>query len=185
MVTYPNPTGRFTDDLLTKVRQIARTILADADTNMSAVNWYYDAHEWAADLAEQARLPLPNVVYAAAAMSPRNRWERNKTMTEELVDTGATAGFKWAIDRAIAALNGKLEAVTGQKVTAFADNILNPDTSIAVTLDYRMIKVLQLPYDKYLERVGVYDACSDGLRDVASDMKLAPHELQAAIWVAT
>jgi hypothetical protein len=105
-------------------------------------NWYTDAHEWALDLAITTGHSVEVVAHVAAAMSPRIRWSLAQNATENLLRNEAvTIGFVSSRTKAIACMNGNLDALRGPKVVPFAELIINPYLADKVVIDSWAIQV--------------------------------------------
>jgi hypothetical protein len=66
---------------------------AQAHEIADGVNWYRDAQEWAQGVADRFEIPLRIVVGVCAALSPTNRWERNKVDAEHMLETFVSGGY--------------------------------------------------------------------------------------------
>jgi hypothetical protein len=84
---------------------------------------------------------------------------------------------------------GNPEVLGGSKVRSFYNNIRFPDNTDDVTIDTHMIRVLTGRMDIGMHDVGkwgrnpyVYKMMADSVREVAAEVGMKPHELQAALW---
>ena len=145
------------------------------------LTWYEKANVWCRSLAYD----WEPVAWALAVLSPQNRWSRNKDDLVALMRTGTCTTITRFADRAIRILAGEDPELVagGRKVRSFARNIAYPHNSLDVTIDSHMGRVLGLDNIRYLERAGTYDALAQAVRTVAPDHGVAPHQLQAALWV--
>lgn len=149
--------------------------------------WYINAHERAQALHDDVRVGAEII----AVLSPRIQWPVNLRDAEELV-AGKEVGFSaygtnvskaWDI-----LLEGKtLAEVTkgGPKSKAFAHNIQSAPADCecsCVTLDTHMMSIFGL-HHSILQRKGVYEALSQGVRDAAAAFGLIPMQAQAIAWL--
>jgi hypothetical protein len=74
------------------------------------------------------------------------------------------------------------------KLRSFRDNLANPHTSLAVTLDSVMGRLWGFNSQQW-DKVGFYAKYADKIRDIAAELSkrwgydVKPHEVQAALWV--
>lgn len=165
--------------------------------------WYHEAHEHAQRLAGMLGVDTAWGAYAIAALSPRTSWAENLraayTIARHVLHGGTLADLDAVPPLRITHVNrakawailttGDLTALgNGQKTRAFADNILNPTTSQAVTIDswaYR-IAAGMIGKSRVVEetlRGKLYDAVAEAYVTAAADYGLLPLELQAITWV--
>jgi len=146
--------------------------------------WYQTAHD-------RAQALLDDPVQAAemiAVLSPQVEWEHNIKDAEQMVlERDATWAYKANVAKAMDILDGKaLAQVTkfAPKCSAFAHNIAYPEgcPCECVTIDRHICRALDI-YDKTLERKGVYEAVSVGIRRAAKAFGLKPHQAQAIMWL--
>ena len=176
--------------------------LATPEDLESGRAWYQEAHDFAVGLSIEYTVPVKAVSHVIAALSPGVRWESNKRAAAELFDAarhvetfptlpGYTANVRKAWEIARNALyGGKLweTILSGPKVTAFADNILNPPDSNRVTVDVHAISVAE--YKIYTVKSAPkltprqYEIYVKAYTKVAKSVNLKPSELQAICWVA-
>jgi hypothetical protein len=189
MTVYPTP-PRMTIADLNQVRELSliklRSIKPSKEAWAEGMVWYQKANQFCHDLAEVVSLPWDRLGWALAALSPLNHWHRNKIDLVDLITTGDCTALGPTRPKARAILEGAdpLEVLGGNKVLSFGDNIVNLNKSIAVTLDSHMARALELPGGfRYLERVGVYEAVAGAVRTSAKNRSIAPHQLQAALWI--
>lgn len=176
--------------------------LATPEDLESGRAWYQEAHDFAVGLSIEYTVPVKAVADVIAALSPGIRWESNKRAAAELLQ----AAFE---DRAIPTIPGYRanvekawriattvhvdghdwrEVLSGPKVTAFSDNILNPPDSTRVTVDVHAISVAE--YKIYTVKSAPkltprqYEIYVRAYTKVAKSVNLKPSELQAVCWVA-
>jgi len=138
-----------------------------------------------------------NVCAVIAALSPRNKWERNivdaKTLCtlKDNFESGKYSTFGANVKKAYAALwaidrDSVLVVLNGKKVCSFFDNIFDP-SSTRVTIDVHMQLVALGKYIAEDDRPSltdkVYREIEEAVKTVALKNGLLPYELQAIAWV--
>lgn len=162
------------------------------------LTWYRKAHEYAKALSREYDIPLENVVGVIAVTSVGNRWERNLADAEALCKAHAygipfskvkSATYKAQKAKAIRILDAEPEDVLrligtkhASKTRSFYSNILDPDTSIDVTIDRWIWRAVGM--DGIHASPRLYHAVADIFRTIARKHNVRPCELQAAIWIA-
>jgi hypothetical protein len=199
-MTWPTTplTGRRLDaDTVTTVtvnrlRKIVDTI--DHETWKAGMAWYAKANGEARAMANDHGLGTWETAAIIAVLSPRCSWENNLDDARLLLEHGEDNGF-FAFESNVVKALWIIEGVDpdsvlgGRKVRSFWQNIADPYGSLDVTLDSWMGRALGVPAtgshaeQGYLDRAGVYDAISEGFRQVAEDHGVMPNQLQAAIWL--
>lgn len=160
----------------------------------TGLNWYDDARQFCKMVSVETNKPFISVCAALAALSPRNKWERNKLDLLALCknDTSHKYGtFKAMVNKAMHVLtltnrNDILEALNGPKICAFFDNIYDENSQL-VTVDFHMHHIAighVLPEDErpHLNKSD-YDLIQKTIESIAEQQKLRPYELQAILWV--
>jgi hypothetical protein len=160
--------------------------------------WYHDAHDFAAELADSTGLDLVTVCAVIAALSPQTQWTANKAAAVEflkngtrypsmLVENFARAGRVLMAHpvEALAALqpNGP---ETAPKIAAFARNILGDEERVTVdTWAVRAALGEGVEHDKFLSRVGMYEAIAAQYRWLARKVGVSAPQAQAIVWIVT
>jgi len=153
---------------------------ASNDEVMSGLSWYPTAHEVAREAS--------NVISGAgiiAALSPRLPWHRNIILARQCFDSPLNGGALGNSVRAANAIrNGAhpLDVLGGLKTRAFFDNIANPFTSRAVTVDVHAIRIAGIT-DRDSIGKGLYNEISAAYTDAAKYAGISPAEMQAITWV--
>lgn len=168
-------------------RNIARVFATATPHDLDAGRrWYPDACTLATQLATEADVAVETAAIVLAHLSPRTPWSRTITHARELLTTGEVRGAIGAnVGRARTALAAAdpwtTFTATALKTRAFAAAILgDPD---AIVIDVWSARVAGIEdSDRYLRRVGFYDATADLYRHVAHDHSIAPTVLQAVTW---
>lgn len=160
----------------------------------NGLSWYDDAREFCRMLSIETNKPMIAICAALAALSPRNKWERNKQDLKALCygdDMHKFGTFKAMVNKAkhVLTLTNRediLEALNGPKICAFFDNIYDENSQM-VTVDFHMHHIAighVMPED---ERPNLnksdYDMIQKTIESIAEQQKLRPYELQAILWV--
>ena len=125
--------------------------LANAADTVTGTNWYPQAKRAAAVMASRYGIHIHEAAGVIAALSPRNRWERNLQDAENLIAAYAAAGT---------------EGCAGIKVCTFSGNKAKAIRilSAGCITDADVIKILSGPKlaEFYSCIVGINDVCIDG-----------------------
>jgi hypothetical protein len=166
---------------------------------VAGLAWYPEAHNQAKRLAAVASVSLQQAAYAIAALSPNTPWldnvETSWAVARHHANGGSEADFHYktrclglSVHKAFRILQGDLFALSGPKVTAFADNIMYPDASRKVTIDrwaYR-IAIGTIEVTNVLKvniRQKLYDQVAAEYIEAAERVGMLPLQLQAITWV--
>ena len=153
-----------------------------------AVAWYPNARMEAAAMCPSDPSRAAQVI---AILSPRCRWQHNLHDAHKVfAGEPITYAFRYRGEQAlkVAAGNATLDDTVSpraRKVRAFACNIAHGPACThggCVTLDAWMARFFDLN-PKMFERVGVYRAVANGVRNAATQLGIHPFELQAALWL--
>lgn len=94
------------------------------------------------------------------------------------------------VEKAIEVARGDLSVIRGNKVEAFVDNILHPDTSDKVTIDTHMVRVIVndlMIDDKVLASAirtdARYNILAEQVTKIASELGVTPSQAQAIAWI--
>ena len=156
---------------------------------MAGENWYFSALALAEELGDRHDLPIVNVAYAIAALSPVTDWITNQIAASEVCATGFTRFQSGAnIDKANRCLAGTLSALKGPKVERFALAIVNPlgDTTACIDRHAFSIWMGSKQTDvqqKVLQRKGAYELVADAYAEAAKILDVPVHTVQAVTWV--
>lgn len=161
---------------------------ADSESISAGMNWYSDAHQFAASIDNPFR--SAGVI---AALSPKSGWTNNKNKAAQLYSQdgdGTHIGMRGPVSKAIRIYRGEdaLDVLGGDKERAFYVNIVEPDNTWAVTIDRHAydLAIGQYHNEKErspLSRKGEYDRFAGAFRSAASSVGIRPSELQAITWV--
>lgn len=162
------------------------------------IAWYPEAREFAVRLSQAYGVRLETVTRVIAALSPNSEWTRNKKDAREIIAYwryGREAGkpfprlsaYRRNVQKAIDILEGDLEALKGNKVCAFAENILQPEVSDNVTVDGHALAIACATRVnlKSIPKINdsEYARFSRVYRETAESLGLRPLQLQAVTWL--
>jgi len=151
--------------------------------------WYREARDYCVEISKRTKIKLDIVVGVLAILSPRNRWERNKIDTlnlikgyrEKDIDRYKICTYNRNKYKALKLLRNKdIRIISGNKVKAFYLNILYPERSTLVTIDTWICKGLRinkLTPVIYKRVESEYYEVSKNIRDLLS------HQIQAINWI--
>lgn len=156
------------------------------DEDRAGLSWYLDAHVIAREVG-QGNLKLGAALIAVT--SPMQRWDRNIKVAKHAMEYGYPyPGMKNIMAKVTRLLEGENpdNVVSGQKVTSFYRNILNPYGD-EVTIDRHAIDIALATRhtDKNRPSIGkkMYSELAMAYRDAANELGIYPLELQAVTWV--
>lgn len=166
------------------VEHFNNTSISNLDNGFT---WYEDAHVYAIDLAMEFNIELSKVIGIMAALSPNNKWERNKIDTRKFLEYPSiltkVCTFKGQRIKALKIYHGSglhedIEKVlNGIKTKNFYHNIMFYHKSTRVTIDmWAFRSVNMLPKLKNVKLI------TQAYEDVANEFNILPHQLQAVVW---
>jgi len=197
---------------LLSVEEMADNILRvwnGATPSQLAFNWYKEANLFAQYLAEAYDFSVVAAAAIISALSPQNRWERNKIDAESVcaaleiglkiwnipVSTYNANKFK-AAEIAYQHRKGSIAEIVGIfrgfKTRSFFINIANPDDPYTVTIDFHAYSVAVAR--RYTGSTGSrypipsigkadYTKVADAYRLAAQRLGISPSKVQAVTWV--
>jgi hypothetical protein len=151
--------------------------------------WYPRAYSTCKQLSELYDVPIETVVGIMAALSPRNKWERNVADTEAVLVHGehaTVATFNHNKEKAVRILNGEqpLDVLSGNKVRSFYNCICLEDD---VCVDSHAYAVAT-GHGERIKRRAIsdksYSEISNAYIDAAKSIGLSGSQLQAITWLA-
>lgn len=154
----------------------------------ASLDWYFILHDFAKDLASRTGLTLLQTAGIISALSPMVLFSTNLRDAERFCSTRSIANlatYKSQRMKALRILGAKtegeiLEILGGNKTKAFFLNILRPQDSMDVCLDTHMLRFFgfkSLTPKRYREASMI-------VYNVAMELGIMPHQLQALIWTA-
>lgn len=168
--------------------------LSTDDQFDNGLSWYDDAREFCKMVSNETNRPLISVCAALAALSPRNKWERNKQDCYELCKNNSShkfGTFHAMVNKARKVLEMNsyadiIDELNGPKICAFFDNIFNPDSQL-ITVDFHMLHIALgqvFPEDERPSLTkSLYDDIAWAIKLIADNNKLRPYEAQAILWL--
>lgn len=155
----------------------------------AALNWYREASEFAHSLVHEYSLPLYKVVGIIAALSPNNKWDRNKQDTISIIKspTMETKVCTFPLNKAKALRiyheaydsASVLRILNGRKTSNFFNNIYRHKYSQAVTVDLWILRASQLKATK--RNIDMIESVT---KQLAKKYEVMPHQFQAVVWYA-
>lgn len=167
--------------------------MATEDQITEGKNWYHDAHNFCLFLSKKHNYPMDKVVGILSATSPKTSWKANKQFCSLYISTRRQVS-----SGNIHTKCGRIDAgediptvLNGEKTKAFFDNILNPYTSKAVTIDRHAIAAciqhpsLVYPLPDEVSKITPlqYAFFSECYIKASNKLDLSPCNLQAIVWV--
>jgi hypothetical protein len=163
---------------------------------MATKNWYFEINDYCKTLSEVYDIPLIKVAGIMSALSPNNTFRLNCVSLEKFLRHKGqckVTTFDGQKEKALTIYNSddninveEVKAILGVKkdsslkTKAFFDNIYRPNTSQEVTVDLWMIRWAKLEGSLTAKK---YRAIAQKVADMANEIGVLPHMLQAKIWV--
>ena len=176
-----------------RLRMFAK--LANHEQTQSGFTWYEQMHHWCAGAADRSDVELFKYVGVFAAMSPQMSVDRNKELANQYFREGRAAHYNMLNDKADRIMGAEspeqvADILGGNKITSFFWNILQPTKATRVTIDrHALASMLQTPSTVTALADRVYDMTDQQYArferiyaDVASELQMLPHQLQAVVW---
>ena len=183
------------------VRNILKVYrMATADDIRNGVEWYARAKREATRISKDLGLPVQTVVGVMAALSPNNRWERNKIDAFNTcsafvrgmdIETFKVSTYNRMKEKAWSILADGLQSdedilarLNGQKIRSFYSNIMGLDE---VTVDGHALNIARgvrvgLTDDATNIGVKLYRELQAAYVRAAKRAGIKPHEMQAVTW---
>jgi hypothetical protein len=161
-------------------------------TNLSqrieGIFWYRNVHIMTVKLAKRYNRPLFQVAGIVAALSPRNKFERNMADAESILRDGpaaVVATFGANKRKALCILaaveyGDVMDILKGNKVRAFYSNIFHPGNDKEVTIDVWMKRLMGVDGSLSDQK---YKDMAFAVRTIAQQLRLSPKGLQAVTWI--
>ena len=166
--------------------------------NAVSLHWYAEKHNELVKTAGMLQIDAIRFIAIVAVVSPNLRWDKNIVTACQIVSdmhmygsaNGRYMSYSANVKKAVRIYNGeKPESVlSGQKVTSFFHNLVNPYASGIVTIDRHAIHIamygisndtpsgdLSVTKKAYSLFVGAYV-------HAASILDILPQDLQSATW---
>lgn len=175
---------------------IRETVESATDEQVAlGMSWYYEAHDFALELAEEYDLTVEQSAGVISVLSPNVRWTTNKTIAGMLLqDHDATiAAYPLSKGKALDIIDGRhpvdIIGRESKKTLHFYRNILAPDDNHHVTIDVWAMRGLLGDPDVHRDDCrlsntpGKYDVCASVFRALAHEMRILPSQVQAIAWI--
>jgi hypothetical protein len=151
------------------------------------LTWYNMAHNECILLSQVFEVPLSKVVGVVSSLSPNNKWNRNLHDAWNFLDAPSletkVCTFMGQRKKALAILESDgsdseiKRILKGPKTSNFYMNILHYRTSQVVTVDTWAYRSVGLK-----PTVKNFKVTEQAYKEVASELGLVPHQLQAVVW---
>ena len=169
----------YTDNIMATLK---RATASEIDHGAS---WY----PLARDIASECPMGVEAGAGIIAVLSPMQRWDRNVMLARQAWENGTLDGgaLGGSVLKANRILSGEdvYSVVSGQKVTSFFTNILNPEGE-HVTIDRHAHDIaMGKVYTDKTRKIGkrIYSDMSDAYREVADIVGISAPGIQAITWV--
>jgi glycosyltransferase involved in cell wall biosynthesis len=159
----------------------------NGDNLDNGMTWYKDANVYARTLAKDFDIPLNKVIGVMAALSPNNKWARNKIDTRNFLAVPSletkVCTFMNQRKKALAILESSgthedIETIlNGIKTKNFYHNISFYLDSDKVTVD--MWAFRSVGAEEKLKNVPLV---TQAYQELAQELNIVPHQLQAVVW---
>lgn len=167
-------------------------------------DWYGIANGIAKELTEEyPQYSIAQIAGVIAVLSPNQSWNSNLASAKVIISEHAKGIRDWtkAIPspgyganraKAFDILSGDLSRISGPKVSAFYSNILKAGDNESVTVDIHMIRAAyadigigrNTPNSAVTLPNKIYSTIQQALIELANELNIAVHRLQAIIWEA-
>ena len=171
----------------TYIKNIEKVLSKATNKNyLNGMTWYDRAHKHCKMLSEVYNIPLFQVVGILAALSPRNKWERNLKDVEQVILQGNKARvgtFNKMKHKAVLCLKAKnehevIKILNGVKITSFFKNIFYIKDN-SVTIDVWAMRVVDFEGNLTAKR---YKEIERAYISVANKYEMLPKQVQAITW---
>jgi hypothetical protein len=151
------------------------------------MKWYAQAKETCETLAEKHDKKLETVIAIVSALSPGCPWDRNVADAQEVLLNGfnavSCATYKSNVKKAAKiAETENTSILSGVKVEAFYDSILNPQTAVIACIDRWMLRAVNITQRGSL-RVGERKALQRAFENISKEHDIPVASLQAIVWI--
>lgn len=166
------------------------------------LDWYRDARVFAYSLSKRYNVPFVKVCGVIAALSPHNKWNRNRLDAERLIKFVSSGSpylprcntYKAMRSKAVKILKldiannfSVLKVLNGPKISAFFLNIYDGENQ-SVTVDTWIHLAANLEYLKTEERPVLkkkeYAEIEKVIKELSFERGIKPYQTQAIIWLA-
>ena len=141
--------------------------------------WYFESRDSIRDYCVAYDIDRKFATDIIAIYSPRVQVSRNVLFAKHFLEHGSHPEGSLRARTVAAEHYVRTGQFTGRKVLAFADNLLNPETSQLVTVDTHVAKAYGISSD--FNPVQFESICRH-ITAIARTSGYLPHEVQAAVW---
>lgn len=153
----------------------------------SGMTWYMQAHQYALELNVKHGIGIVKIVGIMAALSPNNKWARNKIDTDKFLSSPSletkVCTFTNQRKKALAIYHSDgqpetiLAILNGIKTKNFFSNILYYRECDKVTVDMWAFRSVGAE-----EKKKNVKNVTQAYQEVANDLNIQAHQLQAVVW---
>ena len=162
---------------------------------MAGRNWYREMYNWIEATAQLSDLTTMQACGIFAALSPQMSVDRNKALFLQYLKTGTASHYGQLLDKCSAIVNSNSaveihQILNGNKIASFFSNIWDYEVHGHITIDrHALASMLQTPATvkplndgQYSMTRRQYAQFEKVYQDVADEIGILPHQLQAVIW---
>ena len=177
-----------------------KRILSEANSQnyIEGMAWYNDANQFCIDQGIKYQVSTELVASVVAALSPRNKWARNKIDAENVVshkfkgsELNHVSTYGKMLKKALILCddtlshNDRIKILNGPKIQAFYCNIIGDDSR--VTVDSWIMQAASGKYKSEKKRkpltIKRYRSIELSIKKLAIEKNIKPYQAQAIIWV--
>lgn len=179
-----------------------RSVLFHSSPNEidQAKTWYRDARLFCFQVSKQYGVSFRKTCAIMAALSPRNKWDRNKQDTETLIKwmlghdvSPSFATYGNMVDKAVKIFESDIDTkkemlklLNGPKISNFFLNIYDAESN-CVTVDTWIHLAASGEYlptkERKILKQKEFNEISDTVKELAIEYEMNAPEMQALIWV--
>ena len=154
-------------------------------------DWYLEANDFCNELSERYCVSNSIVIGILSALSPLKKWEQNKIITEQLLETKDAGHMRMLVNKALDILETKasdeeiLKILNGKKISSFYLNIKYPNKYNAV-IDRHSLSVAigrKISDEEYAMTKNQYDFFENCYEYASKEIGVTPSILQSATWL--
>lgn len=171
--------------------------IASEEDKLDGLQWYQEANLFATYLSLRYDLDVLTCAHLIAVFSPQLGWGENKNRVEKFIVVyqnkgnyfSAGLGFKSNIRKAVKIIEGNLDALSGQKVTAFAHCIFKNGYTERVCIDRHAKRIANFHTEnspsakQYIMLEGLYQLATIEINR-QNKTHYTASQIQAITWVA-
>lgn len=185
------------------IKRNLNSLLQDATPSeiQHGLDWYREARIYAYQLSKVYNVPFSKVCGVIAALSPRNKWERNKLDAARVISAVVSkrrnmprcGTYKMMRTKAIdilksdsASSDSILKILNGPKISAFYLNIFDGENN-RVTVDTWIHLASKLEYlveeARPVLKRAEYVEIETALKELSAEYGIKPYQAQAIVWL--